>query len=69
MVNIVLDELHNICVIDYSSAGDFKPIKINNVKDAKDLILAIKQITMISGEAICLEIKDINGHYTEIERW
>jgi len=69
MVRIELNERDNTCEIEYSSAGDFKPIKINNIEDAKNLILAIKQVTLLSGEAVCLEIKDINGYYTEIDRW
>ena len=69
MVNITLDERDNKCEIEYSCAGDFRPIKINNVLDAKDLILAIQKVTLLSGEKICLQIKDINGQYIEIERW
>jgi hypothetical protein len=69
MVNIVLDELTNTCNIGYSSAGEFKPIKINNIKDAAELIRAIIKVYNLSGEAICLETKDINDNYTELERW
>lgn len=69
MINIIIDERDNTVIIPYSCAGEEKIIKINNSLDARELILAIKKISLMSGEAICLEVKNIYGLYTEIDRW
>jgi len=69
MVNVILNERDNTVEIPYSCAGPEKIIKIKDTKDMLELILAIKDLTLLSGERICLETKDIHGIYTEHERW
>ncbi len=69
MVNIVLNEENNTVEIPYSSAGDEQTISIKNIEDAAKIILAVKNLMLFSGEAICLEVKHTNGIYVTIERW
>lgn len=63
MINIVLIERENFVEIE----GNF--YKISNINDVGKLICDILDKAYFSGETLCLEKKDIHGHYVEIKRW
>lgn len=63
MINIILNESTNEVEIESET------FKITNVEDIGKLIIKVIQVYQFSGEAVCLEKKDIFGNYTMIERW
>jgi hypothetical protein len=67
MINIIVNQQKQIIAIESKRIYQFSNIK--GVIDLAPIIKDILDCAYYSGERICLETVDINGHYTEEDRW
>ena len=64
MVNLTIDLKLGRLEVEESES-----FSLLSVDRAADMIKAILDKAFYSGETICLEVKDAEGHFTEVNRW